>query len=50
MQKKRIPYAALGVIFGGAAGIFMALITGQSWWYGLAGVGLVLGAGIDMYR
>ncbi len=47
---KGISYTALGIIFGGAAGVLMYVFTGQIWWFGLVGVGLVLGAGIDNAR
>ena len=50
MKQKKIPYTALGIVIGGAAGVRLAAVTGQTWWYGLVGVGLILGAGLDMYR
>lgn len=46
----KISYTALGIVFGGAAGILMYLCTQQIWWFGLVGVGLVLGAGMDNAR
>lgn len=46
-MKESVSYTALGIVFGGAMGILMFLLTGQNWWFGLVGVGLVLGAGID---
>lgn len=36
-----------GVVFGAAAGVVMFALTGQAWWLGLAGVGLVIGAAMD---
>lgn len=47
MADKSFSYTALGLIFGGAAGILLYVLLGQVWWLGLTGVGLVLGAGID---
>ncbi|HHX45703.1 MAG TPA: hypothetical protein GX714_17240 [Chloroflexi bacterium] len=47
---KGISYVALGIIVGGAAGVLMFALTGQMWWFGLVGVGLILGAGIDNAR
>ena len=47
---RQLSYTALGSVFGGAAGVLLYAITGEIWWFGLVGVGLVLGAGIDHSR
>ena len=47
MAYRAFSYTALGLIFGGAAGILLYLLLGQVWWLGLTGVGLILGAAID---
>lgn len=47
---REISYTALGIVFGGAAGILLYVLTGQFWWFGLVGVGLILGAGMDNAR
>ena len=47
-MQERISYTALGIVFGGTAGILLNLLTGQIRWFGL--VGLVLGAGMDNAR
>lgn len=47
---RRINYTALGIVFGGAASALLYAITGEFWWFGLVGVGLVLGAGMDNAR
>lgn len=46
-QRPRGGATGRGVVFGGAAGVVMFALTGQVWWLGLAGVGLVIGAAID---
>ena len=46
-MKGSISCTALCIVFGGAMGILMFLLTGQNWWFGLVGVGIVLGAAID---
>lgn len=46
-KSKSFSYTALGLVFGGVAGILLFLLLGQVWWLGLTGVGLVLGAAMD---
>lgn len=41
---------AIGIVAGGAVGVLMFALTGQLWWFGLVGVGLVLGAGMESSR
>lgn len=49
MKGKRFSYTALGLVFGTAAGLLLAVLLVGAWWYGLVGTvaGLVLGAGLD---
>jgi hypothetical protein len=38
---------AIGIVAGGTVGAVLFALTGQVWWLGIVGVGLVLGAGME---
>ena len=50
MGDRSFRYSALGLIVGAAAGVVLYALLGSWWWFGLVGLGLIVGAAMDATR